>query len=109
MGAAHLMDSEGNKAARQLIALVKVVAPRMACDVTDRAIQIYGGEGVCQDTPLAYAYAGARTLRLADGPDEVHLLQAGRIELSLQRMARQRDGDDGTAARRPRRDVHSRL
>jgi acyl-CoA dehydrogenase len=103
------MDSQGNKAARQMIALVKVAAPRMACDVADRAIQIYGGAGVCQDAGLAYAYAGARTLRLADGPDEVHLLQAGRIEISLQRMARQRDGDDGTAATPQRCDVHSRL
>ncbi|MEE8599917.1 acyl-CoA dehydrogenase family protein [Euzebya tangerina] len=70
--AAWMMDEVGNKAARTEIAAIKVIAPSMACRVIDRAIQAHGGMGVCQDTFLARAYAGARSLRLADGPDEVH-------------------------------------
>ncbi len=76
--AAHLMDTLGNKAARDIIAMIKIVAPSMACTVIDRAIQIHGGAGVCEDFFLSHAYAGARSLRLADGPDEVHLNQLGR-------------------------------
>ncbi|WP_424949951.1 acyl-CoA dehydrogenase family protein [Deinococcus sp.] len=71
--AAHMMDSVGNKAARGQIAAIKVVAPNVALSVIDRAIQVFGGAGVSQDTPLANMYAQARTLRLADGPDAVHL------------------------------------
>ena len=76
--AADRMDREGNKAARDLIAMIKIVAPSMACRVLDRAIQIHGGAGVSQDVFLARAYAHARTLRLADGPDQVHMMQLGR-------------------------------
>ena len=76
--AADQMDREGNKAARQLISAIKIVAPRMACQVIDRAIQIFGGAGVTGDFPLAYAYHYARTIRLADGPDQVHMMQLGR-------------------------------
>jgi len=79
--AAHMMDTVGNKAARMEIAMIKVVAPAMALRVVDRAIQIHGAAGVCQDFNLANAYAGLRTLRLADGPDEVHTDQVGRLEL----------------------------
>ena len=68
--AAAMIDSVGTKAARTEIAAIKVVAPRVACDVIDRAIQVHGGAGVSDDTPLAAMYAGARSLRLADGPDE---------------------------------------
>ena len=71
--AADMMDTVGNKAARGQIAAIKVVAPNMALAVIDRAIQVFGGAGVSQDTPLANMYAQARTLRLADGPDAVHL------------------------------------
>lgn len=71
--AAHAMDVAGNKGARDLIGMIKIVAPRMACRVIDRAIQLHGGAGVSADTFLAHAYAGARSLRLADGPDEVHI------------------------------------
>lgn len=78
LSAADMMDKAGNKAAKDLIAMIKIVAPRMACTVTDRAIQIHGGLGMCNDTPLAHFYASARILRLADGPDEVHLYQLGR-------------------------------
>ena len=81
MRAAYLMDTAGNKAARSEIAQIKVVAPRMALRVLDRAIQAHGGAGVCDDFPLARAWAHARTLRLADGPDEVHRRQIGRLEL----------------------------
>jgi acyl-CoA dehydrogenase len=70
---ADQMDRYGNKETAALISMIKVVAPRMACQVIDRAIQIHGGAGVSDDFFLAAAYAGARSLRLADGPDEVHL------------------------------------
>jgi acyl-CoA dehydrogenase len=79
--AAYMMDTVGNKEARMEIAMIKVVAPRMALQVVDRAIQIHGAAGVCQDFVLAAAYSGLRTLRLADGPDEVHTDQVGRLEL----------------------------
>jgi acyl-CoA dehydrogenase len=76
--AADKMDREGNKGAQDLIAMIKIIAPNMALDVLDRAIQIHGAVGVSQDTPLAHLYAYARTLRLADGPDQVHMMQLGR-------------------------------
>ncbi|QXL84977.1 acyl-CoA dehydrogenase family protein [Comamonas sp. NLF-1-9] len=79
--AAWMMDTVGNKAARTEIAMIKVVAPNMACQVIDWAIQAHGGAGVCDDFPLAYAYANARTLRFADGPDEVHRNAIAKWEL----------------------------
>ena len=78
MKAAQRMDTVGNKAAQDLIAMIKVIAPNMAIDVIDRAIQIHGAVGLSQDTPLAHMYAYARSLRMADGPDQVHLMQLGR-------------------------------
>jgi acyl-CoA dehydrogenase len=81
MNAAHQMDTIGNKAARAAIAMIKVVAPNVALRVLDRAIQAHGAAGVSQDTFLAHAWASARTLRLADGPDEVHLEAIARLEL----------------------------
>ena len=79
--AAHLMDTVGNKAARSAIAMIKVVAPNVALRVLDRAIQAHGAAGVSQDTFLAYAWAASRALRLADGPDEVHLEAIAKLEL----------------------------
>jgi acyl-CoA dehydrogenase len=79
--AAYMMDTVGNKEARAEIAMIKVAAPNMACKVIDWAIQAHGGGGVSDDFPLADAYAHARTIRLADGPDEVHRNQIGRLEL----------------------------
>jgi acyl-CoA dehydrogenase len=79
--AAYTMDTAGNKAARAEIAMIKVVAPRMAQTVLDRAIQVHGGGGLSDDFGLAAGFALARTLRLADGPDEVHIDQIARIEL----------------------------
>jgi len=76
--AAARMDEGGNKAAKDLVAMIKIVAPNMACTVIDRAIQIHGAAGVSQDFFLAHAYAGARSIRLADGPDQVHMMQLGR-------------------------------
>jgi len=76
--AAQKMDTVGNKGAQDLIAMIKVVAPNMALDVIDRAMQIHGAVGLSQDTPLAHLWAYARTLRLADGPDQVHMMQLGR-------------------------------
>ncbi len=80
--AAHLMDTVGHKGAAIEISAIKVVAPNMALRVVDRAIQAHGGGGVCQDFPLAAMYAGLRTLRFADGPDEVHRRQLARQELA---------------------------
>jgi acyl-CoA dehydrogenase len=80
--AAHLMDTVGNKAARAEIAMIKVVAPNVTQRVLDRAIQAHGAKGVSQDTFLAHAWANSRTLRMADGPDEVHLEAIARLELA---------------------------
>jgi acyl-CoA dehydrogenase len=79
--AAWMMDTAGNKAARNEIAMIKVVAPSMACEVIDWAMQVHGGGGMCDDFPLAYSYASARTLRFADGPDEVHRNAVAKAEL----------------------------
>jgi acyl-CoA dehydrogenase len=78
LAAADMMDKKGNKEAKDLIAMIKIMTPNMALRVIDRAIQAHGGMGVSGDTPLAHYYASARTLRLADGPDEVHMYQLGR-------------------------------
>ncbi|WP_089754250.1 acyl-CoA dehydrogenase [Halobacillus alkaliphilus] len=80
--AAHMMDTVGNKQAKTEIAMIKVVAPNMALRVIDRAIQAHGAAGVSEDFTLAAQWAGARTLRLADGPDEVHRRQIAKLELS---------------------------
>lgn len=79
--AAYLMDTVGNKEARTEIAAIKVAAPVMALEVIDRAIQVHGGGGVSDDFPLAMMYAHIRTLRLADGPDEVHKMSIAKMEL----------------------------
>ena len=85
--AADLMDKVGNKAARAEIAMIKVVAPSMALRVIDRAVQVHGGAGVSEDFGLAASWAGARTLRLADGPDEVHRVSVAKLELGRQKGA----------------------
>ncbi|TMW65298.1 hypothetical protein Poli38472_007940 [Pythium oligandrum] len=84
--AAHQMDTKGNKVAQQSIAMIKIAAPRVALKVIDRAIQIHGAAGVSQDFVLAYLYAGMRTLRLADGPDEVHMRTIAKLELTHCRL-----------------------
>ena len=81
LNAAHMMDTVGNKRAAKEIAMIKVAAPGMACQVIDWAIQAHGGAGVSDDFGLAYAYANSRTLRLADGPDEVHRNAIAKMEL----------------------------
>lgn len=97
--AAWLIDKVGPKGARTEIATIKVAAPRAALNVLDRAIQLHGGAGASQDFPLAGAWAGLRTLRLADGPDEVHLRTIARMELG-----RRPEGTQGTTMRpRPAR------
>ncbi|WP_137920093.1 acyl-CoA dehydrogenase family protein [Hydrogenophaga sp. 2FB] len=80
--AAYMMDTVGNKVAKAEIAMIKVIAPNMACDIIDMAIQAHGGGGVSDDFPLAYAYAVQRTLRFADGPDEVHRAAIAKLELA---------------------------
>ena len=85
LNAAYRMDTVGNREAKQEIAMIKVAAPNMACQVIDWALQLHGGGGVSDDFPLAHAYAGARSLRLADGPDEVHRQQIGKLELARHR------------------------
>lgn len=85
--AADTMDKQGNKGAKELIAMIKIVAPNMACTVTDRAIQMYGAAGVSQDTILADSYLYARIVRIVDGPDQVHINQLGRN--LIKRMTRQ--------------------
>mgnify|MGYP003604130503 FL=1 len=83
MGRSHIaMDTVGNKVARKQIAMIKVAAPNMACQVIDWAMQVHGGGGVSDDFPLAAAYAQARTLRFADGPDEVHRNAIAKDELA---------------------------
>jgi acyl-CoA dehydrogenase len=84
LNAAWQMDRAGNKAAQAEIAMIKIVAPNMACQVIDWAMQAFGGAGMCQDTPLPYFYTIARTLRFADGPDEVHRNALAKIELGRQ-------------------------
>ena len=76
--AADHIDKYGVKGAKDLIAMIKIVIPKMTCDIVDRAIQAHGGKGLSDDTPLAQFYMYARTIRLADGPDEVHMYQLGR-------------------------------
>ena len=82
LNAAWKMDTVGNKIAKKEIAMIKVLAPTMACQVIDWAMQVYGGAGVSDDTPLAHMYAGARTIRFADGPDEVHRNAIAKLELA---------------------------
>jgi len=88
LNAADRMDKVGNKQAKREIAMIKVAAPNMACQVIDWALQVHGAAGVSDDTPLAYMYAGARTIRFADGPDEVHRNQIAKFELEQYMTAR---------------------
>ena len=88
--AAYMMDKYGNKVARAEIAMIKVAAPNMALAVADRAIQTHGGGGVSSDFPMARMWASQRTLRLADGPDEVHRRTIARLELRKQQELRER-------------------
>ena len=99
LNAAHMMDTVGNKAALQEIAMIKVAAPNMACQVIDWAMQAFGGAGITEDYGLAYAYATARLLRIADGPDEVHRQQIARLELKAYEGAVSETG--GSANVRP--------
>ena len=84
LNAAWKMDTVGNKMAKEEIAMIKVLAPNMACQVIDWAMQVHGGGGVSDDFGLAHAYAHARTLRFADGPDEVHRNAIAKLEIGEQ-------------------------
>jgi len=94
--AAHMMDTVGNKAARAEIAMIKVLAPNVALKVIDWAMQAYGGAGMCEDTPLAHMYAHSRTLRFADGPDEVHRNAIAKMELRKHESAASKQDRDRT-------------
>ena len=96
LNAAYMMDKVGNKAAAKEIAMIKVAAPTMACKVIDWAIQVHGGAGLCDDFTLAASYAHARTLRFADGPDEVHRNAIGKLEL---RRYQKKDGAGAAPAK----------
>jgi acyl-CoA dehydrogenase len=96
LNAAYMMDTVGSRAAKKEIAMIKVAAPTMACRVIDWAIQMHGGAGISDDFPLAAAYAAARTIRFADGPDEVHREQIGKLELARHRPP---DAGAGSGAR----------
>ncbi len=85
--AAWTIDQHGNKAARHLVAQIKAVAPKVACDVMDRAIQVHGAAGVSDDTPLARMYAAHRAMRIFDGPDEVHMRSIARAEIGREKSA----------------------
>ncbi len=85
--AAWTIDQHGNKEARNLVAMIKAVAPQMACNVIDRAIQVYGGAGVSDDTPLARLYGWHRAMRIFDGPDEVHMRSIARAEIGREKSA----------------------
>jgi len=89
LNAADMIDRVGAKGALRHIAIAKIVVPQVTGRVLDRAMQVYGAEGICQDQLLAEMYAQSRTLRIADGPDEVHLLQLGRYEVRKAEAARQ--------------------
>jgi alkylation response protein AidB-like acyl-CoA dehydrogenase len=88
MHAADRLDKVGSKKAFQEIAMIKVVAPRMCCAVVDRAIQVYGAEGVSQETLLPWLYTAMRTLRIADGPDEVHIVSIAKAEIAKHKRAK---------------------
>jgi acyl-CoA dehydrogenase len=96
--AAYMMDTVGNKGAKAEIAMIKVIAPNVALRVLDRAIQAHGGAGVCQDTNLPHAWANSRTLRLADGPDEVHRESIAKLELNRYKEEHQAPKLDGVPA-----------
>jgi acyl-CoA dehydrogenase len=86
--AAHMMDTVGNKGAKAEIAMIKVAVPNMACKVVDWAIQAFGAAGLSNDHGIGVAYALARLLRIADGPDEVHRNQIGKLELAKYKQHR---------------------
>jgi acyl-CoA dehydrogenase len=81
LAAADAMDKHGVAGARSYISMVKIVGPQMAQNVADRAIQVFGGMGVSQDTPLGHVFAASRFCRIADGPDEVHMSQLGKLTI----------------------------
>ena len=83
--AAWMIDQHGNKEARNLVAQIKAVAPRVACDVIDRAIQVFGAAGVSDDVPLARMYSWHRSMRIFDGPDEVHMRSIARAEIGCEK------------------------
>jgi acyl-CoA dehydrogenase len=85
--AAWTIDQSGNKDARHLVAQIKAVAPKVACDVIDRAIQIHGGAGVSEDVPLSRMYSWHRAMRIFDGPDEVHMRSIARAEIGREKSA----------------------
>jgi acyl-CoA dehydrogenase len=98
LNAAYAMGTAGNRGAKQEIAMVKVAAPSMACKIIDWAVQMLSGGGVCDDFPLAVAYASARSLRFAACPDEVHREQIGKLELAkVRRALQERENASGDA------------
>lgn len=86
LSAAHALDHHGGKSARAQIAAAKIFVPKTIAEIIDRAVQMHGGAGLSDDFPLARMYAGARALRIADGPDEVHVVSVGKLELLASKL-----------------------
>lgn len=107
LSCANMMDDDGIKLARQQIAMIKVIVPQLTYNVVDRAVQLYGGAGVCNDTILARSLVGLRTLRIADGPDAVHQRTIARME--IQKIQKKKENSNNNDINSQSKRTQSRL